>query len=378
MYGAEVNQIFQNERHTLVLGARLQDGEFRTRSLMTNIQPAVLAPYFLDPPDDRRVETDFNRATAYGYYTIKPVENLWLTVGLAYDHVVIPLNHRAPPVSAEDDTRHQLSPKAALVWSPQPEVTFRGMFSRSLGGVSIDDYLRLEPTQLAGFIQTYRTVISESIAGSVSAPAYDVAGAAVDLKFATRTYVSLQAQFLKSEVADELGVFAAPTNVPPPLMSVFPAGTSRQLEYEEPSAALTVNQLLSDSWSVGAQYRYTRSTLQTVFPALVPVAATFDTTERADLQQATLFALWNHSSGFFARFESLWYHQENHGYTPALPGDDFFQHNVLVGYRLKRQRGELTLGVLNLTDTDYRLNPLNPYSELPRERVFLARLKFNF
>jgi outer membrane receptor protein involved in Fe transport len=129
---------------------------------------------------------------------------------------------------------------------------------------------------------------------------------------------------------------------------------------------------------VGAQYRYTRSTLQTVFPALVPVAATFDTTERADLQQATLFALWNHSSGFFARFESLWYHQENHGYTPALPGDDFFQHNVLVGYRLKRQRGELTLGVLNLTDTDYRLNPLNPYSELPRERVFLARLKFNF
>jgi outer membrane receptor protein involved in Fe transport len=61
-----------------------------------------------------------------------------------------------------------------------------------------------------------------------------------------------------------------------------------------------------------------------------------------------------------------------------LPGDDFFQHNLYVGYRLKRQRAEISLGVLNLADTDYRLNPLNAYAELPRERVFLVRLKINF
>jgi outer membrane receptor protein involved in Fe transport len=88
--------------------------------------------------------------------------------------------------------------------------------------------------------------------------------------------------------------------------------------------------------------------------------------------------LWNHSSGFFARAESLWYQQDNRGYTPALPGDDCFQHNLYVGYRLKRQRAEISLGVLNLADTDYRLNPLNAYAELPRERVFLVRLKINF
>jgi hypothetical protein len=34
--------------------------------------------------------------------------------------------------------------------------------------------------------------------------------------------------------------------------------------------------------------------------------------------------------------------------------------------------------LLNLTDRDYHLNPLNLYSELPRERTLAASFKFNF
>jgi hypothetical protein len=49
-----------------------------------------------------------------------------------------------------------------------------------------------------------------------------------------------------------------------------------------------------------------------------------------------------------------------------------------MGYRLRRGRGELSLGLLNATDTDYKLNPLNVYAELPRERVFAVRLGFRF
>jgi hypothetical protein len=36
------------------------------------------------------------------------------------------------------------------------------------------------------------------------------------------------------------------------------------------------------------------------------------------------------------------------------------------------------LGVLNLTDQDYHLNPLNLYNELPRSRTLELRLQFNF
>lgn len=39
---------------------------------------------------------------------------------------------------------------------------------------------------------------------------------------------------------------------------------------------------------------------------------------------------------------------------------------------------QFSVGLLNITDQDYRLNPLNLRSELPRERTFVARLRFDF
>ena len=38
----------------------------------------------------------------------------------------------------------------------------------------------------------------------------------------------------------------------------------------------------------------------------------------------------------------------------------------------------MRIGVLNLTDQDYRLNPLTLYNELPRGRTFAAGLQFRF
>jgi hypothetical protein len=39
---------------------------------------------------------------------------------------------------------------------------------------------------------------------------------------------------------------------------------------------------------------------------------------------------------------------------------------------------EARVGVLNLADQNYRLNPLTLYNELPRERTFVASLKWYF
>ena len=51
---------------------------------------------------------------------------------------------------------------------------------------------------------------------------------------------------------------------------------------------------------------------------------------------------------------------------------------AFAGYRFPRRKAELTLGVLNLTDQDYRLNPLTLYDELPRGRTFMSQLRFSF
>jgi hypothetical protein len=186
---------------------------------------------------------------------------------------------------------------------------------------------------------------------------------------------------LQSDVDRTVGIFDASLGpfggrINPP---IEPSSTPQQLHYEEQGFLATFNQLLGDEWSFGARYQFTHSRLQTVFSevptAVVPGA---DHLEKATLHQGQLFALYNHRSGFFARIEGYWARQSNVGYSPDIPGDDIFQLNAYIGYRFRRNFGDLTLGFLNLTDQDYKLNPLNYYNELPRERTLVVRARLNF
>jgi hypothetical protein len=58
--------------------------------------------------------------------------------------------------------------------------------------------------------------------------------------------------------------------------------------------------------------------------------------------------------------------------------DAFPQVNLLVGWRFRNRRGDIAVGLLNVTGEDYRLSPINYYTELPRERTLYTRLRFNF
>ncbi|MCZ7637488.1 MAG: hypothetical protein M5U12_16515 [Verrucomicrobia bacterium] len=73
-----------------------------------------------------------------------------------------------------------------------------------------------------------------------------------------------------------------------------------------------------------------------------------------------------------------WRQQDNGGYDPNLPGEDVTQLSFYAGYRFARRRCEARVGVVNITDEDYRLNPLSFYAELPRERMLYAALKLEF
>jgi outer membrane receptor protein involved in Fe transport len=96
------------------------------------------------------------------------------------------------------------------------------------------------------------------------------------------------------------------------------------------------------------------------------------------LNQLNLFARFNHPCGLFARVEGNWYLQSNDGYDPAEPGDNFWQVNLFGGYRFWHRHAQIQLGVLNVTDQDYRLEPLNLYTELPRQRTLAVNFQFTF
>jgi hypothetical protein len=249
-----------------------------------------------------------------------------------------------------------------------------------LGGVAYDQSFQLEPVQIAGFTQTYRSIMPEAETGANAAPWNEIVGLALDQKLASRTYFGLTAEWLRSDVSRTFGVFRdTSTNVFNPIPYVVPSGTRQELEYEERSVNVSLSQLAGDNWSFGAVYRLAHASLDDRFPELTAVGntATRHHTEGL-LHQLRATALYHHPSGFFGQFDTIWSAQDNDGYTPARPGDDFWQFNVSAGWRFLQRRAEVRVGVLNLTDRDYRLNPLNLTQELPHERTFFTALRFSF
>jgi outer membrane receptor protein involved in Fe transport len=80
----------------------------------------------------------------------------------------------------------------------------------------------------------------------------------------------------------------------------------------------------------------------------------------------------------FAQLKGAWTQQVNSGLQSSLADADFWQWDLLAGYRFPRRRAEITVGVLNLTDRDYHLSPLNLHQETPQDRTFYAQFNFHF
>lgn len=374
----ELNQIFKTDRNTLVVGGRYQTGSFETQNRLTN--STAFAAFF--PGVEAARTEDMQRWSLYWYDTLEVLPaQLWLTAGVAYDVVDYPANFRQVPIAAGQARESCFGPKAAIVWRPDAVATVRGAYSRSLGGVSLDESYRLEPSQLAGFNQSYRTIIPESVVGSVAAPQIDSLSAALDLKLPSQTYLGLIGEALASDVDRVLGVYQVAG-------IGIPSSTPQSLRYHEYSALLVVNQLLSTEWAVGVSYKYTHAELEQSLPEVpIPVSSAAQRSDTSGLHNAKLYALYSHASGFFARAEADSYWQENRARTynssgnainTTLPHDQFCQLNFWLGYRLRKGMGDISIGLLNATDTDYKLNPLNTYAELPRERVVAARVRFRF
>ena len=203
------------------------------------------------------------------------------------------------------------------------------------------------------------------------------------LCFPSQTYLALELEWLRSEAEQDIGAVHYFNTFPPLVNRFADSNTMQRLNYDERSLAFSAHQLIGPELSVGLRYRVSEAGLRVRYPDLPDAAAAaagFDTSRNLEavLHQLNLFALYNAPSGFFAQFNARWYLQDNLQDVSSLPDDTFWQFDVYAGYRFPRRRAELRLGILNLADQDYRLNPLNLLVELPRSRTFTARFTFNF
>jgi tetratricopeptide (TPR) repeat protein len=382
IFSTELQQIWQTAAHDTIAGARFQFGDFHVNNRQTDPVAGDSGLFF--PPNEpvalQDLRVDFQRLSFYGYHYWQIVNSLQLVAGLSYDRITFPENFNIAPVSKREDSVDRLSPKAGLIWTPCIDATVRFAYTRSLAGAGIDQTFLLEPSHVAGFNQAFRSIIPESVGGAKAAARFETYGVSLEQKLPSRTYLGVSGEILKSDLKRTLGVFeyTGATDF------AVPSGTRERLDYEEQALLVTVNQLIGDNWSVGARYRLSKAQIASDFIEIPDGAFITDPLFRprqeldATLHQLSLQANYNTPGGFFAQFQALWNRQSNAGYEPDIPGDDFWQFNLFAGYRFPRRRAELGVGILNLTDRDYRLNPLTLYNELPRERTFVTRFSFSF
>ena len=382
LFSGELQQLWQQTRHDLILGGRVQTGDFHTENLQNQPSVPSVFPEEPIPAAQQDFTAPFRRLSFYGYYLWNLADPLQIIGGLTYDRLTFPENFRTAPGSARESSVDEVSPKAGLIWKPSPGTTVRLAYTRSLTGASLDQSYQLEPTQVAGFVQSFRSLIPESVAGANVGARIETFRGSLEQKFDTGTYLGVSAELFNSQVHRIAGAFDAFTDQ---LDIAIPSGLQEHLDYEERSLAFSAHQLVGAAWSFGARYRVSQAVLKDDFvevPANLPPDRFdhFQPKQRLEglLHQLSLTAIYNHRCGFFAEGAALGLAQNNTGYGPDAPDDAFWQFDALAGYRFPRRKAELMIGLLNLTGQDYRLNPLNIYTDRPRERTLMAQLRLNF
>ena len=150
--------------------------------------------------------------------------------------------------------------------------------------------------------------------------------------------------------------------------------TRQEINFKEKDLSLNVNQLIGSQLSAGAAYHLISANVG--YDSGPPIG---NTVEQSTLHEVSLFANYNLPCGFFSQFQANWWDQGgNKGFAVNEPGDSFWQLNCFAGYRFPRRHLELQVGVLNIGNQDYHLEPLTYYLEQARSRTFVASLKFNF
>ena len=375
-YSVELQHIAQINTWTLIGGARSQWGGFETQNRQENLaDQAPALPVALE----QSVDPQFHRWAAYGYAQWQAMTRFWLFGGISYDHLGYPGNHRFAPVWGGEEVRDQWSPKAGFQWKLADTSTIRGAYTRSLTGVSLDQSLRLEPSQVAGFNQAWRGLIPESVVGAQAAARLETTSIEWEHRFQSETYLAIRGDIGRSRSERRVGVFDLSFLAEPSL-------TTETLNFKEMSLTLTANQLVGRNMALGLHYRFSRAELKDTYPEISesvphffpPYSLKPRQELRGMLHQLQLYAAINHESGCFGRLEALLASQHSHGYAPALASDTFWQVNLLTGYRFANRRVEVSVGILNLADQDFRLNPLNLTAELPRGRTIVTRMRLNF
>jgi TonB dependent receptor len=307
----------------------------------------------LAPPSLTVDESDIRYTNLYVYSQIKYLKSLTLTLGASVDFL------------QEDIVqRNQVNPKLGLTWNPLPRTTIRAAAFRALDRPLISDRT-IEPTQVAGFNQFFRTAFAFSARDVF--PGTDVwrYGIGIDHKVSTDLYAGAEFSKRDSKVSGEL---ETPT-----------ATEIRQVDWNE-NLARTYLYWTPRPWlASSAEYQFERFKRDRLFGGVATGIV------EADTHRLALGINLFHHSGFGARLKATYIDQEG-TFGPKVfqgsffPGaDHFWVVDAAIRYRLPKRWGFITFGVKNLFAEDFKFQETDPANPLIQpDRLIFGRFTLMF
>ena len=355
---SEVQHTITTGRNSFVVGVRFAVGD---QKASTNLGYPPLGD---DTPREAQAEERWARFGIYAYDTVRLLDGLYLTPGVAYDQVTYPTRLQSMVAASGTRSVSRVSPKLGLRWDATDRTSIHAGYAMGLSGVGLEQSYRLEPTQIGGVNQAERGTAPGELSAARSGLKMDVAGLGVDHAFGHGLYAGARVNTRSTEGAFERAYhYQAPKYL-----------TAKE-SYRENSIEAYASWLAAKRLSIGLSYSATAARLT----QNSSIATDLDADYEGLLHRLTLQARYQHESGFFVAAEGSLYHQTDLEKNQSeLPDETFATVNLHVGRYFAKRRARVSLGVLNLFDQDYRLHPINFYREPARERTIVLNLRLNY
>jgi tetratricopeptide (TPR) repeat protein/opacity protein-like surface antigen len=331
VYAAEVQHQFLSRYFNLVTGAgyRQQNGHpFQMIGLdFTSVGGPFNSACDPDFPNVcQNLSALVRHYNAYGYGYFKILPNLTFIGGGSYDYMqgspifVTGLN------STNQD--NSFNPKFGLLYQPNPNTIIRLAAFKSMRP-SFANFQTIEPTQVSGFNQFYDDF------NQTAGWRY---GAAVNQKFTKTLFAGVEGSYRKTDT---------------PTINLVD-GTQTENTNEWYQAIGYLNYAPHPWVALRASYQYDQVTNS--LPSVAQTSA-----QQLHTSRLPLSAGFFHPSGFIANVTVTYWNQSGTFEPLAAPvgtrvdgRDTFWLTDAMIGYRMPKRYGLITVGVRNLFDQKFR------------------------
>jgi len=329
----ELQHQYRAEGYTLVSGLGYTNAD--RESTISQEYAFEFPPFFIDSvlADD----TDLRQANIYLYSLIDLPHDITLTVGASGDTFD----------SGRIDEK-QFNPKLGVEWDVTADTTLRAAAFRTLQRLTSISPQTIEPTQVAGFNQLYNGLDGEQ------AWRY---GLALDHTFSSSLYGGAEFSYRDLDV---------------PVTSIT-TGELENADWNEQLARAYLYWAPHPQLALNVEYQYEHFDRSPEFPGVEQIS---------DLktQRLPLGVSWFLPGGLIGKLRATYMNQRGEfglgasGNQTEEGNDNFWIVDALLGYRLPKRYGIVSLGVLNLFDEEFNFQDTDPAQPLiAPERTVLLR-----